>query len=90
MNGQPVLGHTQVSGQALSTVVYAGVCGWHRACSRPTAAFLFTGEKARRRDPRVYSYLAIPCPDTKEVRATAAMDTLDTCSSLPYAFSFLL
>jgi hypothetical protein len=35
----------------------------------------FTGEKARRRDPRVYAYLAIPCPDTKEVRATAAMDT---------------
>lgn len=27
-------------------------------------------EKARRRDPRIYNYLAIPCEATKQVRAS--------------------
>jgi len=33
-----------------------------------TCPFAHPNEKARRRDPRIYKYLAIPCPDTKEVR----------------------
>lgn len=33
-----------------------------------TCPYAHPGEKARRRDPRVFSYLAIPCPETKQVR----------------------
>ncbi|KIZ02589.1 zinc finger (CCCH-type) family protein [Monoraphidium neglectum] len=41
-------------------------------CSRRTShdwtscPFAHPGEKARRRDPRLFSYLAVPCPDVKQ------------------------
>ncbi|KAI8464311.1 MAG: hypothetical protein J3K34DRAFT_461990 [Monoraphidium minutum] len=31
-----------------------------------TCPFAHPGEKARRRDPRLFSYLAVPCPDVKQ------------------------
>lgn len=36
----------------------------------PIPASLLRSEKARRRDPRIYNYLAIPCEATKQVSLT--------------------
>jgi hypothetical protein len=37
-----------------------------------TCPYVHPGEKARRRDPRMFSYLAVPCPDVKQVRSRRA------------------
>jgi len=46
-----------------------------------TCPFVHPGEKARRRDPRVYSYLAVPCPDVKQVRWCGACVCLQRTGS---------
>eukprot|EP00878_Enallax_costatus_P047156 GHUV01057574.1.p1 GENE.GHUV01057574.1~~GHUV01057574.1.p1 ORF type:complete len:696 (+),score=269.32 GHUV01057574.1:415-2502(+) len=45
-------------------------CQWH------------AGEKARRRDPRMYNYLAIPCQETKEGKECPRGDDCPNCHSL--------
>eukprot|EP00775_Hariotina_reticulata_P003910 gene3910-4164_t len=47
-----------------------------------TCPFAHPNEKARRRDPRIYKYLAIPCPDTKEGKTCPRGDDCPNCHSL--------
>jgi hypothetical protein len=47
-----------------------------------TCCFAHPGEKARRRDPRVHKYLAIPCPEVKQVRPARCRNGPAVCGSL--------
>uniref|UniRef100_A0A383VAV7 C3H1-type domain-containing protein n=1 Tax=Tetradesmus obliquus TaxID=3088 RepID=A0A383VAV7_TETOB len=57
-------------------------CAKRAAHEWTTCPWAHPGEKARRRDPRVYSYLAIPCPDTKEGKECPRGDDCPNCHSL--------
>ena len=47
-----------------------------------TCAYVHPGEKARRRDPRACSYLAVPCPDIKTGAACPRGDDCMYCHSV--------
>ncbi|KAF6256220.1 hypothetical protein COO60DRAFT_135613 [Scenedesmus sp. NREL 46B-D3] len=57
-------------------------CAKRAAHEWTTCPWAHPGEKARRRDPRVYAYLAIPCPDTKEGKECPRGDDCPNCHSL--------
>lgn len=47
-----------------------------------TCPFAHPGEKARRRDPRMFSYLAVPCPDVKQNQPCPRGDSCQYCHSV--------
>lgn len=47
-----------------------------------TCCFAHPGEKARRRDPRVYKYLAIPCPEVKQNQPCPRGESCQYCHSV--------
>lgn len=54
--------------RSVCTSLTVSLCVYRSLCP-----FVHPNEKARRRDPRVYSYEPLPCPFDKKVRLQAAV-----------------